>query len=158
MLLVKYDDNWSDEMDICGFKIMDNDQYSQFMDSVNFGEYPYIHYIGTNEEIYYELPRDFKRTLCTITITPEQLDVLTYALTLGEDKEYGFFPLGPGLPELYPKMSKIGHAVQCSVCHKFVPGYDLTHYDEDGEVRDIRHVGSHYHEGKLCHGAHLEAE
>ncbi|TFG99045.1 hypothetical protein E4H12_04075 [Candidatus Thorarchaeota archaeon] len=66
-LLVTYNSNWADEMDIDGFYLTTQFRWDRFVERVNShfkDKDDYTYYIGTNEEIVYEsvemLLSDFK--------------------------------------------------------------------------------------------------
>lgn len=76
MKLVKWDDNWADEMDICGFVIMTDEEYKEFNQYVNNIFVPFEISVGTNEELNYENGEDFLRSITVKEITEEETKVL----------------------------------------------------------------------------------
>lgn len=78
-LLVKYEANWADEIDVSGFTVLTKEQWDQNVERIkrHFDEESELTcYIGTNEQIDYynadEALQDFKVT----EITDEQAEVL----------------------------------------------------------------------------------
>lgn len=74
--LVKYKDNWADEMDIVGGIIMTEAEYKDYMkvaeiafreegDFITFG-------VGSNEEITYDTFEDFAKTITVFELTEEE--------------------------------------------------------------------------------------
>lgn len=75
-VLVQVNDNWADEMDIYGWTICDKDWLDNYLKDIekyfkNGGE-PLIHWVGTNEEIYYRNYDDVFRTLKIKELTDEE--------------------------------------------------------------------------------------
>jgi hypothetical protein len=89
MKLVKYEDNWADEMDIEGFHIVSDEAWQKFLDMVTpelFGSYSFC--IGTNEEIEYEDAEDVLSAFEATDISDEDAKAIQSNLKL----PYGFFP------------------------------------------------------------------
>lgn len=99
MWLVKFADNWADEMDVEGFSIMSTGQFAQWAKTVEevakkIGEgHPFEWYFGTNEWIDWEIGKEFKEAFSCDVITDEEANVLKRLLLEGFDK-YGIFPSG----------------------------------------------------------------
>ena len=99
MWLVKFADNWADEMDIEGFSIMSTGQFTQWARTVEevakkIDEgHPFEWYFGTNEWIDWEIGKEFKEAFSCDVITDEEANVLKRLLLEGFDK-YGIFPSG----------------------------------------------------------------
>lgn len=97
--LVKFYDNWADEMDIEGFSIMSTGQFTQWARTVEevakkIDEgHPFEWYFGTNEWIDWEIGKEFKEAFSCDVITDEEANVLKRLLLEGFDK-YGIFPSG----------------------------------------------------------------
>ena len=94
MKLVKYDDNWADEMDLNGFKIMNDQDYEVWWEDIkeSFKANPnQIWYCGSNEEVEFEGLEDFTRHITVDNIYTEQAIFLQDAFTLCNG-EYGDFP------------------------------------------------------------------
>lgn len=92
MYLVQYHDNWADEMDIEGGRVMSKEEKEEYFDSFKAtieGEGFYAYYIGTNEDILYESWSDFKDCFRVKKISLEEAKVLKKL----ELDEYGMFPL-----------------------------------------------------------------
>lgn len=97
MWLIKFSDNWADEMHVEGFTVMSTKDFALFAQTVenvckkiNSGR-TLTWYIGTNEWIEYYTGEDFKNSFdCTI-IEDTQAMVLNSLLIEGKTK-YGLFP------------------------------------------------------------------
>lgn len=102
MWLVKFYDNWADEMDIEGFSIMSTGQFTQWAKTVeevakkiDEGR-PFEWYFGNNEWINWDSSKDFKEAFSCEVITDEEAEVLK-RLLLQEFASYGFFPSGEAM-------------------------------------------------------------
>ena len=99
MWLVKFYDNWADEMDIEGFSIMSTGQFTQWAKTVEevakkIDEgHSFEQYFGTNEWINWDSGKDFKEAFSCEVITDEEAEVLK-RLLLQEFASYGIFPSG----------------------------------------------------------------
>ena len=71
--LLKFRDNWADEMDVSGFVVYDEDEYKAWLDKIPEGEFTYG--IGTNEEIEYSSKGEFLNSVAitTTNLTPEEV-------------------------------------------------------------------------------------
>lgn len=96
--LVKYNNNWADEMDIDGFALFTKEEYDEFISIVNkicdllrAGE-TFEYYVGTNEIIIHDHERYFAESFKARPISP-----LTYELIRSDicdgNLAYGFFPM-----------------------------------------------------------------
>lgn len=54
-VLIKWSDNWADEMDLEGFAVMDTDEFAKWKENIPS---PYTFYVGTNEEIDYSTKKE----------------------------------------------------------------------------------------------------
>jgi len=52
-VIVKWEDNWADEMDLNGFVIMKEEDWNRFLVYMGNIDYEIVYCIGTNEEITY---------------------------------------------------------------------------------------------------------
>ena len=94
-ILVKYYSNWSDEFDIQGFAIMNEEEYIQWVENFRKAkEKDYEWYFGTNEYI-----SDWdEEEWSVINLSMEEALNLIYILDLGQEHYedgypiYGFFP------------------------------------------------------------------
>lgn len=95
--LVKYSDNWADEMDIEGFAVFTQKEFCDFsnaieeiMNLIKNGK-TYTYWFGTNEGVEYDHVNYFLKSFEIKTI-----DALSYSLISGNicnnDHVYGFFP------------------------------------------------------------------
>ena len=97
MWLVKFTDNWADEMDIEGFKILSNSTFMQWARLVedvataidNGHEFEW--YIGTNESIVYSTGRDLKNCFECEVIGDSYAEFLKETFIKSYDA-YGYFP------------------------------------------------------------------
>ena len=97
MWLVKFTDNWADEMDIEGFKTLSNSTFMQWARLVedvaaaidNGHEFEW--YIGTNESIVYSTGRDFKNCFECEVIEDSYAEFLKETFIKSYDA-YGHFP------------------------------------------------------------------
>ena len=94
---IHYCDNWADEMDICGFSIMDEKKYERYTQIMNAiisdieHGVPFTYWIGTNESIEYD----------TVDALQSAFDVIEFDIfpvsfeeLFGTSfPEFGFFPL-----------------------------------------------------------------
>jgi hypothetical protein len=90
-LLVKYSDNWADEIDVEGFHLFTAQEWEAYQaaikeffnsnDELCFG-------IGTNEEIEYSDAEEYLDTLRANYISEQQYNVLKDLFPRG----FGFFP------------------------------------------------------------------
>lgn len=89
--ILKYNDNWADEMDISGFAVMtesERDEYfAVFKKVFDTNEY-YSFFVGTNEEIEYNTLEDFTNAFEMSEITEEEAKVFSKFF----GNEFGFFP------------------------------------------------------------------
>lgn len=53
-VLVTWDSNWADEMDISGFKIFNEDEWNTFKETVSKRKHQFTIFVGTNEDIDYD--------------------------------------------------------------------------------------------------------
>ena len=91
MLFIQFNDNWANEMDITGGKIMTEKEFKEYITAVKkaFKVNDCIEFwIGTNEFINYENFTGFVNTLTIIPITKKEEDVLKHFNL----ENYGFFP------------------------------------------------------------------
>ena len=93
---VHYKDNWSDEMFVEGFSIMDEKKYERYTATVNAivadiecGR-PFSYWIGSNEEIEYNNVNDF---LSAFEISEFSIIPTDFEMIFGKRfPEFGFFP------------------------------------------------------------------
>lgn len=104
-ILIRYNDNWADEMDINGFVVILDSDWDKIKDLMRklFERGQWTFGIGTNEEIEYNSFAEWERTLTLTSLTQD--DAATFISTCqrsGMRKgyewksliiDYGFFPL-----------------------------------------------------------------
>ena len=66
IVLLQWDSNWADEMDIYGFAIMDKEEWEEYKKYLHDRKGGFTLYIGTNEDIEYSNGREL---LNEITVT-----------------------------------------------------------------------------------------
>lgn len=98
MLLVKYSDNWADEMDISGFNVLAEDQWNAHLAIAKkvFEENGSITYgVGTNEDVEFSSFKQYLSRFKVITITDEEAATLSKLFGVGKYPTYGygFLPL-----------------------------------------------------------------
>lgn len=91
-VLVSFEDNWADEMDICGWNIMteeDKDEYFSDFKKI-FDERGYYNFsVGTNEDIEYDSFKDFKSHFKIKKLTDEESKIICKVF---RNIDQGFFP------------------------------------------------------------------
>lgn len=94
MILVKFDDNWADEMDVSGFKLYDNiDAWKKRVDECDEEGYYTEVYFGTNEYNEYDSMDEFLRNFEVLEITDEYAAVIETLFPEAATCGYGLFPL-----------------------------------------------------------------
>lgn len=95
--LVKFEDNWADEMDLQGLMVMDDAQFMSWARAVEWaaakiddgGEM--VHWFGTNENLVYSRGRDLKDAFTCEVISNEAANIIQQ-MVIGEGlKWYGHF-------------------------------------------------------------------
>lgn len=102
MLLIKFEDNWADEMDIYGFKIMTKKQWEYKKYEIRNSPFPQEVCFGTNEYNVYETPKEFLSRFKEKDITESQHQVFKEFF---RSDDYGRFPVIEGCApnEFYEK-------------------------------------------------------
>jgi len=95
MLLIKFEGNWADEMDIYGFTIMTVKQWEYKKNEIRHTPFPLEVYFGTNESEDYETPEEYLRNFKVKEITKDEVKVLK-KLFLSTLSDYGNFRLIEG--------------------------------------------------------------
>lgn len=97
MWLIKFSDNWADEMHVEGFAVMSTKDFALFAQTVenvckkiDSGR-TFAWYIGTNEWIEYYTGEEFKNSFDCTVIEDAQAMVLRSLLIEGKTR-YGLFP------------------------------------------------------------------
>jgi NurA-like 5'-3' nuclease len=105
MLLVKFDDNWADEMDVSGFKLFDNlDAWNaaiaefkaekEIVDGEDNEDNGYFEVcFGTNEYIEYETVEEFLTQFDITEISDAAAAVIETLFPEAKSYGYGHFPL-----------------------------------------------------------------
>jgi hypothetical protein len=70
--LIKYSDNWADEMDIEGWVILNESQTFDLINAIRNLDYSFTYFCGTNEELDYSSPSHLLATLTFTGITEGQ--------------------------------------------------------------------------------------
>jgi hypothetical protein len=91
--LVKFTDNWADEMDLYGFRIMDGDQLDEFTKGIRaIKRFPLEVYFGTNEFVIYENQEDIMKCFMIQPITASEKSFLDRCFPKASRWGYGVFP------------------------------------------------------------------
>ena len=85
-VLIKWEDNWADEMDIVGFQIMEDKEWKAMKAALEDVENEFTVCIGTNEEIDYKNGQALLDTLTVKKLSTEEYK--TIKRLFGE--EFGF--------------------------------------------------------------------
>lgn len=91
LFLVKYKDNWADEIDVEGCQVMTENEFHNYFNAAKkaFNECNCINfYIGSNESIEYENYEDFIKSIQIINISKDAYEVLQKFNLY----DYGIFP------------------------------------------------------------------
>ena len=91
-VLLKWESNWADEMDISGFVITSEDIWENYKKKVESIEDEFAIIIGTNEEIPYDNGEHLLEEISVIKLTNEEYDIIgkTIGFQFGETQ---FFKL-----------------------------------------------------------------
>lgn len=92
MLLIKFETNWADEMDIYGFCIMTAEEWEYKKKEIKHCSFPEEVYFGTNEYNIYETPEEFLNEFKETEITDFEVQLIDKLFT----NDYGRFPLMEG--------------------------------------------------------------
>lgn len=91
--LVKFADNWADEMDLDGFRIMNDKQLDEFTKGIrNIKNFPLEIYFGTNEYIPYENQEQIMRTIKIQPLTAGEKALFDRSFPQAAKWGYGHFP------------------------------------------------------------------
>jgi hypothetical protein len=100
MILVKFDDNWADEMDVSGFKIFNNldawnKALSEFKSEKEIEEDDQYFEIcfGTNEWIEYDSFGDFLKNFEIVEISKDTAEIIDGLFPEADSYGYGHFPV-----------------------------------------------------------------
>lgn len=86
--LVIFSDDWSDEFEMNGFELMDDEELKAFNNGIDNAEYPVESGFGTNESFIWESPDEVRRTFAITEINENEVAVLEKLF--GED--FGHVP------------------------------------------------------------------
>ena len=86
-VLVKFEDNWADEMNISGWRTYLKEDWDKYVESVPSDSFPCTKYVGTNEEIEYENRKEYFNKFKVVPITEEECRTLNKLF----NGEQGFF-------------------------------------------------------------------
>ncbi|MEC0031032.1 hypothetical protein P4L24_24630 [Bacillus cereus] len=75
LYLLKFDDNWADEMDLDGHMVLTEEQHEKFQERVKRAA-PFTFYVGTNEEIEYDDTDELERAYEIEEMTEEDRKIL----------------------------------------------------------------------------------
>lgn len=89
-VLVLFNDNWADEMDISGFDILTESNWENIKASMSKLKFPFTIYCGTNEEIEYP---DEKDLMSCFTVNSLEADQAEFLLKIFPRGSFGFTPI-----------------------------------------------------------------
>lgn len=90
-LLVHYEDNWADEMDIEAWRIFSSqEEFDDWFSGVP--DEPFSHFIGSNEEINYQGKKDYMKRFTVRMISDEDAEVVKKLFCNGYFSSIGKFP------------------------------------------------------------------
>jgi len=75
-VLLEWDGNWADEMDVSGFAVMEKKDWNKYKKFLSNHDKEFTFYIGTNEEIEYENGKELLSEISVTPITDEQCKVI----------------------------------------------------------------------------------
>lgn len=73
--LLRYADNWADEMDLEGYVVLDEEEHAAFQQKLNALD-GFTFVVGTNEDIEYDSKEDLEAVIDIEEITEADVDVL----------------------------------------------------------------------------------
>jgi len=96
-LLIEYDSNWADEMNVNGFQVMTEVEFENYKKTVNrvfeTSTYGWTFGIGTNQEIDYEKEKEFFNDIKVSELSDEEYMMFKKYFTRYDKMiTYGFFP------------------------------------------------------------------
>lgn len=89
LVLVRFNDNWADEMDIVGFQVVTQQEWDDFVKLAHKLRYPSETYFGTNEFNEYDTVEELLACYEVTEITEDQAQTLEN-LFGPEVRKYGF--------------------------------------------------------------------
>lgn len=75
-VIVKFEGNWADEMDISGFEIFDRSQWDIFSQKILDYTHELHLCIGTNEHLEYETTEEFMDNITVESLTRDEYNVI----------------------------------------------------------------------------------
>ena len=91
--LVKFEDNYADEFDVYGFRIMNEKELMKFTNDIRkLKKFPLEIYFGTNEALIFESQKDCMAGFKMLPITKDEMSSLKKLFPNAEKWGYGFFP------------------------------------------------------------------
>ena len=100
MILVKFDDNWADEMDVSGFKIFDNlDAWNKALEEkkkrreLEDDDQYFEVCFGTNEYIEYDSFSSFLNRFQITEISKDTAEIIGMLFPEAKSYGYGHFPV-----------------------------------------------------------------
>ena len=89
-VLVKWSDNWADEMDLEGFAVMESQEWKDIKKKFEKHDHGFDISVGTNEDIDYSDGKDFLRHIETKNISDDEAKMLKKLFGEGN---FGMFPV-----------------------------------------------------------------
>ncbi len=91
--LVKYKDNWADEMDLDGFRVMDKKELDEFVKNIGaLKNFPFEVYFGTNQGVEFESVKDIMKAFKFVPLTTFDMQCLKQFFPEAARWGYGMFP------------------------------------------------------------------
>lgn len=91
-LLVRFKDNWADEMDVCGFSFFDKFAWDNVLTAINNHErWPEEIGFGTNESNEYRTAQDLINEYKVVEVTQDEKDTIQRLFEM-RDWGWGNFP------------------------------------------------------------------
>ena len=88
-VIIFYNGNWADEIDIQGYWYTTKETYESWLEDLNDVDYPYYMCLGPNQDIEYEDKNAILSDLKAVDITKEQYEALE---AIHCSNWYGDFP------------------------------------------------------------------
>jgi len=90
--LIKFRDNWSDEMNIYGFSVMTSEEWSKYSNTLKNHKNRFNYYIGTNEDVEYRNGNELLRRMNPKEINLNEYNFLKENFKSYDGIKFGFFP------------------------------------------------------------------
>jgi len=94
-VLVKWEDNWADEMDVSGFRIYEKPIWDNMQSKLTAYKDEFTICIGTNEEIDYSNGKDLLKCMTSVLLTESEYKAILRVLgeEFGETSPFNNCPI-----------------------------------------------------------------